>query len=590
MTRRKGLEFENAKPGISLNTILSDETYGWKKSNCQKRHCEEWLPERKAFPENHRPSQSKDEGWERKCFDFFEPFFLSGCVDSIRTGQTLGKHGSQIDLLCYFKALDDTYSKQIDFVAICEAKNRDNLAHAYETALMQLFKREFELKQSLDSSIQFVPIVFLRGERCAVDDPTDYQLQDIHKRALKVWENDIDFYTSQAKDLGWKTAWKLFLLEVLGLRYGSDESITLPALRYIIKGKTAFSVFLPATTASRICHVERARKKAPHGVYQRPLDMSRLREIADDLTNEQSLNTCFPNSIVAALDTIVAGKLEKPLWSPLDVGKEMPPDQQIGTLTIPNIYGLLKIIDGQHRVFAHDLLPQEKLAAFGLPFSIMADLKPQEEMILFKSINTTAEEVNSNLVDIILYTMKDHETDRGIASSIICELAFEDDEWVNDIFDHLGTGIPDFDKGKQGIKIKIDNLVQPLIRKVDYELIKDSKKGYLNPESIQDAVTYGRDILKKYYSLLVNRFKRNNYEFWYSYIRTRPGLRLTLLLLSGWIRKKNLRGNPLDELKLDILADTVYSKRNLIRRNFDDTKGATRGDDFLKKIAKEMLS
>ena len=191
-------------------------------------------------------------------------------------------------------------------------------------------------------------------------------------------------------------------------------------------------------------------------------------------------------------------------------------------------------------------------------------------------------------MDIILYTMKDHETDRGIASSVICGLAFEDNEWV-DIFGHLGTGIPDFDKGKQGIKIKIDNLVQPLIRKVDYELIKDAKKGYLNPEAIQDAVTYGRDVLKQYYFLLTDRFKRNNYEFWYTYIRTRPGLRLSLLLLSMWIRKKNLRGNCLNDLKLESLADIIYDKRGSIKRNFDDTKGSTRGDDFLKGIAREIL-
>lgn len=588
MSRRKGQEYENAKPGISFNTILSSDTYAWKKSNCLKRHCDEWLPDRKAFPENHRPSESKgDDGWERKCFDFFEPFYLSGCIDTLRTGQSLGKHGSQIDLLCYFKALNSTCSKQINFVAICEAKNRDNLAHAYDTALMQLFKREFELKQSLDSSVQFAPVVFLRGERCAVDDPTDYQLQDIHKRTVKVWENDLDFYVSQAKDLGWKTSWRLFLLEVLGLRYGTDESIILPALKYVIKGKSAFSIFLPATVASRICHVERARKKAPQGVYQRPLEMSRLREIAEDLSNEHSLNTCFPNSIVAALDHQIAKKLETPLWNPTVI--EYPSGQQAGTLTLPNIYGLLKIIDGQHRVFAHDLLPQDKLSSFGLPFTIMADLEPREEMILFKSINTTAEEVNSNLVDIILYTMKDYETDRGIAASVICGLAFEDNEWVDDIFGHLGTGIQDFDKGKKGIKIKIDNLVQPLIRKVDYELIKDANKGYLNPEAVQDAVTYGRNVLKKYYSLLTDKFKRNNYEFWNIYIRTRPGLRLSLLLLSMWIRKKNLRGNCLNDLKLEDLANMIYEKRNSIKRNFDDTKGSTRGDDFLKDIAKEIL-
>lgn len=377
-------------------------------------------------------------------------------------------------------------------------------------------------------------------------------------------------------------------MEVLGLRTGIEEKISLPSIRYQIKGKTAYSVFLPVTDALKICHVERARKKAPHGVYQRPLVVSRLKEIAEDLSNPNSLNTCFPNSIVAALDPLISSKLQEPLWQPISEDTGNNPSQ-IGTLILPIVYGLLKIIDGQHRVFAHDLLPKETISKYGLPFTIMDDLRPNEEMVLFKSINTTAEEVNANLVDIILYTMKDHETDRGIASSVICSLAFEDEAaWV-EVFDHLGTGIPDYDQRKKGIKIKIDNLVQPLIRKSDYELIRDGSKGYLNPESIVDKVTYAKDVLKEYYTLLKEKFKRNNYDFWYTYIRTRPGLRLSLLLLSNWIRKKNLRGNSIPDLKLDDLVNKIYERRNAIKTEFDDTKGSSRGDELLKEIVKKIL-
>jgi DGQHR domain-containing protein len=499
----------------------------------------------------------------------------------------MGKHGSQVDILFYFNALNDNFAHLVDIVAVCEAKSSENIHTAYETALNQLYKREYELKNTLDPSTQFLPIVFLKGERNAVNDPTDYLLQEIHKRARKVWENDIDFYVSQAITLGWKKTWNLFLLEVLGLRTGTEEKISLPSIRYQIKGKTAYSVFLPVTDALKICHVERARKKAPHGVYQRPLVVSRLKVIAEDLKNPNSLNTCFPNSIVAAFDPLISSKLQEPLWQPISKDTGNNPSQ-IGTLILPIVYGLLKIIDGQHRVFAHDLLPQETISKYGLPFTIMDDLRPQEEMVLFKSINTTAEEVNANLVDIILYTMKDYETDRGIASSVICSLAFEDEDWIK-FFDHLGTGIPNFDQYKSGTKIKIDNLVQPLIREGDYGLIRDNGKGYLNPESEVDKVTYAKDVLKKYYALLKEKFKRDDYRFWKNYIRTRPGLRLSLLLLSNWIWKKNFRGNSIPDLKLDDLVNKIYKGRNAIKTEFDITKGSSRGDELLKKIVNKIL-
>jgi len=589
MPKKKGLEYENMKPGIAHNTILSNELYGWKKHNCLKRHHDEWLDKRKAFAENKRPNQDSDDGWERKCFDFFEPFYLAGCIETQRRGQTYNKSGSQVDILFFFKALEDTFSSSVEFMAVCEAKNQENLDKAYESALNQLYSREFELKKT-ELNVQFLPIIFLHGDRRAVKDPADFHLDEIHKRTRKVWENDIDFYISQAIELGWRKTWKLFLLEVLGVRDGTGDIIDLPAIRYQIKGKTAYSAFLPASLALDICHVERAHKKAPHGVYQRPLDMTRLREIAEDLKDEKSLNTCFPNSIVAALDTQIASK-QKKLWCPSSPSDSASPNKQYepGTLSMPVVYGLLKVIDGQHRVFAHDLLARDKLDSYGLPFTIMDGLLPRDEMVLFKSINTTSEEVNSNLVDIILYTMQDHETDRGIASSIVCELAFEDDEWV-DMFGHLGTGISDFDKRKVGIKIKIDNLVQPLIRKKnDYDLIRDNYKGCLNPDCVPDPVAYGKEVLKEYYTLLKQRFIHTKNDFWLNYIRTRPGLRLSLILLSTWIRKKNLRGDCINRLKLESLVEQIFKGRGIIIDKFDDTKGSTRGDDFLKNISNKIL-
>jgi hypothetical protein len=56
-----------------------------------------------------------------------------------------------------------------------------------------------------------------------------------------------------------------------------------------------------------------------------------------------------------------------------------------------------------------------------------------------------------------------------------------------------------------------------------------------------------------------------------------------------WIRKKNLRGNCLDDLRLEELTEMIYENRNCIKYNFDETKGTARGDDFLKGIAREIL-
>lgn len=584
MSKKRGTEYENEKPGIGFNTILTDEkSYGWKKKNCARRHCDEWLKERKAISEAHRPSTANDEGWERKCFDFFEPLYLVGHIDNLLGGKKAligGSHGSQADILFNFQAFNKDCSKIVTYKVIGEAKNTDNVHIAYEDALSQLHERELEAKKLFNEEI-ILPIVFFKGERQALKQPGDARLVDIDQRAIKVWENDIDFYVLQAIDLGWEKTWKLFLLEVLNIRYGFDGDVTLPALKFKIKEKTAFSVFMPSSYALNVCHVERVHKKAPHGVYQRALDPKRVKEIADDLQNPSSLNTCFPNSIVASFDPQITNSLET-IW----VKHSETKNAEIGLLKLPNIYGLIKIIDGQHRLFAHDLLSTEIKNYYGMPFTIMWDLKPWEEMVLFKSINTTAEEVNENLVDIILYLMKDTRTDRGLASSLVCTLAFEDEEW-QELFGHIGTGITDFDFGKTGIKIKIDNLVKAL---VNSGLIKDNEKGELNPKEIEDKITYGCSVIKKFIELMKIKLKGAwGTDWWKEYFRTRPGIRLMLLSLSYWMAKKHLSGNPVDKLKLEELVEKIYDSRQLIKNKFDETRGAGRGEEFLKSIVKEII-
>lgn len=584
MPRKRGADYENEKPGIGFNTILKDERYGWRKKNCVRRHCDEWLKERKAFTDNNRPSINNiDEGWERKCFDFFEPFYLSGCIDNLKGGKKIlaaGAHGAQVDIMFHFIGLDKDFTKTEKYIGVCEAKI--NSEH-YERALSQLREREIEIAKFCDDE-KYIPIVIFKGDRQPIKFPSDVSLIDIHQRTLQIWENDLDFYISQVVDLGWKKTWKLFLLEVLNIRAGSLEEAVLPALKFKIKGEPAFSLYMPSDLALDICHVERARKNAPHGVYQRALEPKRIKEIAEDLKNPHSLNTCFPNSLVASFDPIIFNKLSS-IWEStsehMNVG-----NVETGLLRLPNIYGLIKIIDGQHRLFAHDLLPEELKSAYGLPFTIMSDLSTNEEMILFKSINTTAEEVNENLVDIILYLMKDEVTDRGLASSIICMLAFEDEEWIQ-FFGHLGTRIADYDFGKKGIKIKIHNLVQSLL---SYDLIKENNKGLLNPEFNKDKVTYASNILKQYLELLKERFSNAKIDYWDDYIRTRPGIRLMMLTLAQWIKKKNLRGNPVDDMKLPQLVEKIFQTRMIIKNRFDDTRGSGRGDEFLREITNDILN
>lgn len=127
MTKKKGLEYANQAPNINFNTILRDEkNFDWKKK-CVTRFYHEWnLKERKPFSDKNRPSVDKDNGWERKCFDFFEPFYLTGLIDNLRGGDKEGTHGnkgSQIDIMFYLKAFDDEFQSVIQYQAICESKN-----------------------------------------------------------------------------------------------------------------------------------------------------------------------------------------------------------------------------------------------------------------------------------------------------------------------------------------------------------------------------------------------------------------------------------------------------------------------------------
>jgi DNA phosphorothioation-associated DGQHR protein 1 len=119
---------------------------------------------------------------------------------------------------------------------------------------------------------------------------------------------------------------------------------------------------------------------------QRSENKVRLREIANFLLGVES---AMPNSIIIAGNTN-ANLEEKYKWSIHD-------EKGSKYLVIPYLVINGSIIDGQHRLRAFELIPQEKLNDFELLCSIYLDLPNPYQAYLFATININQKTVSRSL-------------------------------------------------------------------------------------------------------------------------------------------------------------------------------------------------
>lgn len=122
--------------------------------------------------------------------------------------------------------------------------------------------------------------------------------------------------------------------------------------------------------------------------YQRLLSAKRLPGITKFINN----GGYFPNSVIVNFDTTqIKGKIQ------FDLAKNSSEDSeaQLGTLRIPDAYGIAYIIDGQHRLYGYAGTEYRKTNT--IPVVAFLDMESKEQLKIFMDINENQKSVSKNL-------------------------------------------------------------------------------------------------------------------------------------------------------------------------------------------------
>ena len=153
-----------------------------------------------------------------------------------------------------------------------------------------------------------------------------------------------------------------------------------PCIRSEVSGTNTYYFFAKPSQIIDLCYVPRRNAGNQLGLgtaYQRMLKSTKVNQIRDYLDNPSNF---FPNSIIASSDRV--------FFDATDGSGEQ------GFLHLPNLYGSVKVIDGQHRLFGSISREREK----PLPICVVEGLSGLQQSQLFTQINQKQSNVPSELL------------------------------------------------------------------------------------------------------------------------------------------------------------------------------------------------
>ena len=307
----------------------------------------------------------------------------------------------------------------------------------------------------------------------------------------------IDSLTELSTHFGPKSAMALFKQEVFrGTKFEEINGLpeTFLANKTEIDGFTLYHFFAPTTRIVHLCHV---RRRMPTGgdlslAYQRILKPRKVKAIRSYLPRDGSF---FPNSIIMATDHQIT-------WS-----KEISDGtNEIGKLTLPNKYGSLNVIDGQHRLYGTESTDE----VYRKPVSIclIEGLSKPEEASLFTTINQEQTKVSADLMWDLYGELGsiDPPPDHNNKSQI--------DQAIRYLVSNIWKKINESNEHPLRNMIKIPshhNSKQTVIGFGDPLCIKLEKRknwdpGYLRPnESWKNAENFAKRRVSHFYKLLIDK-------------------------------------------------------------------------------------
>ena len=146
------------------------------------------------------------------------------------------------------------------------------------------------------------------------------------------------------------------------VRYGAPLTTEVLAVKHSFRGKLNYTFSIPAKTLLPLAYVFRATsavEPAMEEAYQRSIDVKRLPKIRKFILSDH-IASMFPTNIVATI----------PIGSTAEIRDK---GDGTATITLPNEYGALHIIDGQHRLFSLCRATEDEWNVLeGYPFLVTA--------------------------------------------------------------------------------------------------------------------------------------------------------------------------------------------------------------------------
>jgi len=324
--------------------------------------------------------------------------------------------------------------------------------------------------------------------------------------------------------------------------------------------KPTFTFSMPAEDLTRIAYVNRANvnKRDLADAYQRAIKKKRLGDIAKFILEQkrESKIEVFPNNIVVNLNSA--------RFNP-DAA-----DPNYGILEIPNVYGSIWVIDGQHRLYSFCKISDEHLRnTYRFIVTSYPEISLSDQAEIFYTINDKQEGINSDLIMFILAQLQ--EKTKGYAAKVLLDIDKET------FFDKpLKKG---FEESERGAWLKLSTLTNTLAEEKLIDCEKPSG-GWLQKNREDLNTPYS--ILKAYISYIRKHFKTSWDIGRKGFAQSNQGMSILFVILRRIIENKTKTKDDLDDIDENTFEESLGSidsrkldSKKLVGKNIGDIRSKT---------------
>lgn len=299
----------------------------------------------------------------------------------IKWGEGDGDH-KQVDVLAV--------GENAIFVVECKAANKISTTTSFKGVIDGIELHKEGIIKSLrqiygDKKVKF--ILATDNYRVGVEDSKRME----EKRIFHLNENAYRYFQGLIKSykscVNYQFHGLMFKNELI-----SSQRVRIPALKGRMGGFDYYMLSIEPETLLKMGFVLHRTKvndsMAP--TYQRLLSAKRLPKISEFIKN----GGYFPNSLIVNFDTTGGNRMKIQFDQAPNTTDDS--NSKIGTLSIPNAYGIAYIIDGQHRLYGYaDAEPYKRTNT--IPVVAFINMESREQLQIFMDINENQKAVSKNL-------------------------------------------------------------------------------------------------------------------------------------------------------------------------------------------------